>query len=652
MSATAIPERVDLPAENRWVRLLRRAMPYLTSAVLSTAAFAIITRWWRGDWSIPYYYGLDSVSSAGHFRTVLETGWYEFQPRLGWPYGQRYHDYPFSDDLQPFIIKMFGWIGFSADSWPLVFNIYYVLGYPLAGMAAVFFFRRCGMAVPLAVALSVLFSVSPYHFYRNETHFFLGEYWLLPPAMWIVLRVLQGRPIWGLRRFRTPPRWDGRAPWLTPVAGAVTGRGAVTTAILVLVVLSGAYYAVFTGFLLGAATVFALLRRRDMRRFGGAVVAGVLVVITTAAPMVPDFLHLAAFGNNPGALGRDPYGAELYALTLSELLLPATGHPISSWAELRDNFNTDFPYGDEAPALGTVAAIGFLLLLGVLALILIGRWNRAPKDSAQRRRGVVLGQLAVLAWSGFLMATTGGLGSFIELAGTDSIRGWNRMSIFIMLFSLAAVGLLLQGLATRVRRRTGRALVPLLATVVLVAGTADQSLDSAIPQYEAAQSNWLAEQSFVDAIEALQPGGAIFQVPYMAWPESNALHWATTNDVLRLYLHSSTLRWSEGGIKGRPETEWSWFVSQEQPEDMVRDIAIVGFTGIVVDRYATPDNGAEIENGLEPLLGAPTLVSSNGRYSFIPLGTAGQQVLLSMTEQERAAEADRITRGASTAPPG
>ena len=76
----------------------------------------------------------------------------------------------------------------------------------------------------MGVVLAVLFATAPYHFLRNEMHLFLAGYYLVPPAMVVVLRVARGETVWG------------RRPAVNPVLAALTGRGAATVLIMGLLV--------------------------------------------------------------------------------------------------------------------------------------------------------------------------------------------------------------------------------------------------------------------------------------------------------------------------------------------------------------------------------------------------------------------------------
>ncbi|MEJ7648564.1 MAG: hypothetical protein WKF57_05855, partial [Nakamurella sp.] len=244
------PERSPATGTNPRVRGRRAATSgrsrsdvrwYLLAVLVSCASVAVMMRLWWADWRVPFVYEADALGSAAHFVSTIETGWYESQPRLGFPYGQRYHDFPFSDDLHLVFAKPLGWV--TGGNWVAAFNGYYLLTFPLAAAAAVWFLRQCRLSGPTTVVLAVLYSVAPYHLQRNEAHLFLSGYYLIPVALVLVLRVVRGQPLWGSRH-RT-----GTGP-VAGVRSVLTGRGAGTVVILGLLVSSGVYYAVFVLLLL------------------------------------------------------------------------------------------------------------------------------------------------------------------------------------------------------------------------------------------------------------------------------------------------------------------------------------------------------------------------------------------------------------------
>ncbi|MTD14107.1 hypothetical protein GIS00_09135 [Nakamurella sp. YIM 132087] len=601
------------PWRARWARSDLRH--YLAAGAIATAVAIVYLRLWEARWSVPFYYSGDAVASLAHVKTTLQTGWYEYQPDLGAPYGQHYSDYPLSDDLHPALFKVFGLFTGNA---PVVFNLYYVIGFPLAALTALWFLRRCGLRGFTAVALATLFAVAPYHFVRNENHLYLASYWAVPLGLGVVLDALRGRPLWG-RRAGAPRVLD-----------VLTGRGAGTVLMLVLVTLSSAYYGLFTVVLLIPAVIAGAIRTRDLRRTLGGVAAVVLIGVVEFLAMLPDRIYAAANGADTGALTRQPSEAMTLAFKIIALVLPAPGHPVDSLAALREKYITNFPYSSELPALGTIASVGFVALLLLPLVRAAGPRPAGERRTSPRRR--TLTDLALLTWVGVLAGTFGGLGTLIAVFVTDNIRGWNRLSIFLMLLGLAAAGLASDAVADRWARRvraddpgpgrqaTRRITAAGLAAALLIVGVGDQDLTITVPPYAQAQTAWDNDAQFVAALEQRLPEGAmIFQLPYRAFPESEPLNGIPEADQLRLWLHSDTLRWSAGGIKGRPQTDWPSMVVSEGTSTMTTDLVSLGFAGIVVDRFSYQDGAAALERGLQQVLGDPVLNSPDNRYAFYDL---------------------------------
>lgn len=613
---------------------------YVAVSVLTAICVSVMMRLWRADFSVPFYYSYDAQGSMAHFVTTIETGWYENQPRLGFPYGQHYHDFLFSDDLHLVMAKVLGWITFG--DWVSAFNLYYLLTFLLVSLTALWFLRVCGLSGVMAVIIAVLYSVAPYHWERNETHLFLSGYYLIPAAMVLVLRVIRGEPLWGLRLVRT-------GGVLGRVLAVLTGRSAGTTLILGLLVYSGVYYAVFVLLLLAIAALVAVAGHRSGRRFGGAVVAGVVSLVWFVLALLPDILYARANGSNADAFPRGPDDAQYYALRILAMMLPATDHPVPELAEFRNWFTDRFPPQAEYPTLGLIATIGFLILVGVG----LGRMLRANGSAVRPgSRRDTLGQLSGLAIIATLIATAGGFGLLVSMA-SSAMRGWNRMSIVIALLALAAFGLAMENLAVKFRRSvsalarpTVRQCVVVLGGITLVLGVADQSLTRAVPDPTIGAS-FASDEQFYRGVEASLPAGsAIFQLPFRSYPEGTYINGTTESDQLRAIMHTSTLKFSGGGIKGRPQTDWPDDVQSLPTSEFLEDLSIVGFSGIIVDRLAFADGGVGWTDRLTAALGDPARVSPDGRWVYYPLSAELTRTALSMSPEARHARSLQITRGA------
>src|SRR5262249_53598459 len=102
----------------------------------------------------------------------------------------------------------------------------------------------------------------------------------------------------------------------------------------------------------------------------------------------------------------------------------------------------------------------------------------------------------------------------------------------------------------------------------------------------------------------------------------------------RAYLHSKTLRWSYGAMKGREGDDWYKGVAARAVDEMVQTLVFAGFHGIYVDRRGLDDDGAALEAALTHLLSAQPLISRNQRLSFFNLTNFAYELRNRLTLEE------------------
>ncbi|WP_157970591.1 hypothetical protein [Nakamurella deserti] len=630
-----------------WVR--SEVPLYLLSVVLTCIATVHAMGLLSADLRAPFVYSNDATAVLAHFQTVINTGWYEFTPQLGAPIGQTYHDFPQADNLHMMLALV---MSLFTDNAALAVNVWYLLGFPLAAVASVWLFRRIGVGKLLSLVLSVLYAITPFHWEKGENHLFLAAYFPVPLALVLVFWIIRGESVWGSDHRPA----DRRPRWLSRLPRPLTGRGAVTVLVLALLGTASSYFSVFLLLMIGTAGLIALLRTRDRRRFLGAVLAGGTLVAVMLANMLPDILYSAVNGNNVGALVRYDNESERFALKIAQLILPAPDHALAPLRDLRQWYDATYPYVSERPALGLVGAVGFLGLLGHI-LVRLGTTGalRAPvrnsvRAARHRRNRETLGYLALLTLVALLFSTIGGLETIVSFL-TQSLRSWNRLAILISAFALAAVGLAVDALLRRVARRHPRRVghhrltAGVVAAALLLVGVYDQSTHRAEPDYATVAAQWNADQLWIDRLEAALPDGAmVFQLAYQAFPEANSINGVVYTDQLKPFLHSSTLRWSGGAIRGRAENDWPLLVAAEKAPQLVADVAVAGFEGIMVDRRTYADGGATLEAALEAALGVtgPDMVSASTRYAYYGLTGERERLVATYSPAELSYARDTV----------
>ncbi len=584
-------------------------LPYALAAVFS---FTLVWFAWdlgSLDWRVPLYYNGDALAVASHFKTVIETGWFTDQPALGAPFGQHYNDYPTADNLHFMVAYL---LSLVSHDFGVIMNVYFIAGFPLAALTAVWFLRVVGVSRLLAVALAVVFALAPYHFIKGEGHLFLASYYVVPLALVVVYRVALDQPIWRMRD--SGPRWTR----------AFTARSTTTIAILVLLGTASSYYSIFTALILAVVGVAVLWRTRSWRRFFGAAAAGLLIAVTMLVNLIPDFVYRLANGTNDAVFIRSPPEADLYSFKFAALLLPMPDHRFEPFRVLRQLYDTHYPLPSEAPALGLIAGAGFvgLFVIALYFLLAAGRlgWS-GPREYVRR-----LSTIAGITFVAFFFGTVGGLSTFLSFVSFP-IRSWNRIAIVIALLALAALGLILDRVVgcvvhctTRSRAIVRGYVAGVLAVFLMVVAVWDQ----VPPVSQAARSQtterFTSDKAFVRGIEnAVAPGCLVYQLPYIPFPESPPINGVTDSDQLRMFLHSTTLRWSAGGIKGRGLIDSVGGFASLPVAQMREALVGIDACGVVVDRAAIGAKSTELIRDLTQVFGSPALFSPDGRFAFVKL---------------------------------
>ncbi|MDQ6751492.1 MAG: hypothetical protein M3Z33_12165 [Actinomycetota bacterium] len=627
------PRRASRSATPRHPR--RRRLADVGAAALTSLGALLAAAWalrlWRGDLGVPFSNQFDALLHAEFVKSVLDHGWYQVNDSLGAPFGQQLYDFPQgADNLQLLIIKV---LGVLSSDFAVVLNLYFLLTFPLVALAAFVVLRRLGASAAVAGVCAVLYAMLPYHFARRELHLFLSGYYAVPLGCYLVMSTFSGVPLLARRAAdagRRIPTWASRRTLGTLAMCAVIGSASV-------------YYAGFTVILVLAAGVLAFAARRDRRALTGALAVTGAIAAMLVINFSPSLLYHLDHGGNGTVAHRRAEEAERYALRFSQLVLPVNVHRVGvlrrAKARYANSLKEPNPFNESySSALGVVATVGFLSLLAVAFLTLVGT-RRTAIDERLRHASAGAG-------IAFGIATVGGASTLIAYWLTPQLRSWNRLSVFIAFFSFLAAAVLLDALRRRLGPRPARtALFGVLLAAILVVGVLDQTTRENVPPYRASAAQFHSDGDFVAAIERRLPrGAAVFQMPYMGFPESRPINRMYIYDPVRGYLHSHHLRWSYGAMEGRP-ADWSKDLADKPASLAVPAVAVSGFDGIWIDRDGYRDHGAGVAAAVERILHAAPLVSRDRRLLFFDLRSYTASL-----RAERPAAALRSLRDATLEP--
>ena len=435
------------------------------TALLASAGAAFAIRLWEADLKSPFSYTDDGLLMLSLAKTVLGEGWWFTTSSLGFPFGQELYDYPFAAGNTLHILGLAG-LGVLLGDPVLVINVFFLLSFPLIAVVAFLVFRRLGISIVVSVFAGSVFAILPYHFARNVDHLFLSSYYTIPIAGYLIVKVFSGRPLFELS--------GGRRKQALQIAAVV--------ALCVAIGSTATYYAVFTVLLLLVGGVISAVVHPRLGTLPGAAVASALILGTLLVAFSPVLVHRMRDGANPAVAARGADETERLSLRISELVLPVGHHRLGPLADLRDRYEEATPLPTESnQALGVVACVGLLTLLGVAAAAAVGRrWSAGPMSE--------LPPIAAATVVAILLATTGGFSTVASYLGVTQLRAWNRMSILIAFFCVLAVALLLDAARARIARGLlGRVAFGALLAVLGVVALLDQTNDSFVPQYTSLQ---------------------------------------------------------------------------------------------------------------------------------------------------------------------
>ena len=583
----------------------------LVTALVATVVAIVDLKLWRMDPDVPLFdVAGDSSYYLASIKGVIENGWFLRNPDLGAPFGQSNHDFAIGDVAHYVLVRL---LGFVLGDPLVVFNAFFLLGFPLIAVVAYAVLRDLGATRAPALVAGVLFAFLPYHMIRGQDHLFLTSYYEIPLAVWLVVMVAEGQTLFrrGVPRAR-----------ILLIAGACLVVGA-----------GSSYYAIFALLLLLTVVPIAAIARRSraIALQGAAVMA--LVATSFALANAPAIVYPMQHGANDSVAVRQPGESELLGLKLADMVIPRNTHRIDALARRGQDYYARTPLRSEGfnPALGSVATLGLLAAL----LVLLATGLASATASLRRSRIAVAGTVALM---GFLIGTVGGGSALIAYALTPQLRAWNRLALFIAFAALLAVALLLTALGERLRTRGRPAWLPaVIAAFVGAVGVYDQTSATDAPDHAAVAADWRADEGFPNAMQRRFPAGTkILQLPYMSYPENGAIRGLQDYDLFTGYLHTKDLRWSYGAIRGRL-SDWHRVHQALPPEQLATAAAAAGFGAVYLDRAGYADGGVATAAALEKLAGpGASGASADGRLQFFDLRPAAARLAARTTPAERA----------------
>lgn len=584
-----------LPGRGRSTRWWLDVATAAVAGLLSLGVALLVLDVAHSDLRVPFDYinpfprvgCSDIYSTLQSVQAIHEAGWSGQSPRVAFPDGQDTRDWPSADLLHHgalwLLTKASGSYGFTV-------NCYYLLGFGLAGATAAGTARALGYSIAGSISIAILYACLPYHFMHGESHLFLSAYFVVPYAVLVAI-------------------WLAEAKRLV-VSGRLTSAGLYAVFVGWLTGLAGVYYAAFAVLLMLGGSGLAWFSKPG-RRSLDAVVPLLSISAGLATCGVPFVFHRMTAGPNPLAVIRPGRHIEEFALKLVQMIIPVPGHRVPAFAQIAAQYAESSPCVNENQA----AALGFVGTAGLLTLL---AWSVGFRYAFPRRaRLPVLAMLNLLA---LLYAVHGGFGVLPALAATPLLRSSSRIVVYVSFLCLLAVVAYIEAARYSLCKRFGRLAWPVAMVCFTLAGLWDQVSPAFRPRHSAIRARFVEDALFGDALEkALRHGSAVFQLPFISYPEADFGDYQHFRPV----LHTKTLRFSYGAMRGRRADLLNRELAKRltsRAGSSLDDLREAGYTAVLIDRALWYDSN--FERWLTDAVGIAPVQSMNERYAVFFLSAA------------------------------
>lgn len=544
------------------------------------------------------YSGGDDFTAIASAKTVSEEGWFWYNPRMGAPFGTNALDFSanmfYNADM--LIVKL---ISFFTSDVIVITNLRFLFIFPLCAVSAFFVLRVFGINRFLSIFGSVIFALTPYIFYRGIAHITLSACYFVPLSILLC--------IWSAGEDKEYGKFG---------KGFLKNRKNTLSILFALLIANNGigYYAFFTCFFLCVVALCRLFAEKKIKAVIASMLNVLYIIFFSAIALIPYLYNIIKNGSN-FITARGVAEADIYGLKLAQLFIPINGHGIDIVEKLIRIYNSNIPLVNENQGsyLGIIGIIGFML-----SLCLLIKYNY--RDTEKK-----LFFLSRMNMCAVFFASIGGFCSLFSFI-FHMIRGYNRISVFIMFISLAVLVITMQKFWNE-RISHGLKAVKVTAigitTAVFIFGVFEllPTYGSYNGTFECNLVQYQSDKKFVGQIEeTLGDNAMVFQLPYHATPEAGSQNAMCDYHLYAGYINSNTLYWSYGGTKGRSSDQWNKYVASLPVDQMLNKVCNAGFTGLYIDNRAyTESELEELNIQLAELLGTECLCSDNKNLSFYDL---------------------------------
>ena len=541
--------------------------------------------------NVPFYLsGKDDAHFLAVLKNAMQGNSYWEIPDLGAPFKTNVKNFPL---LMSFYYLFGRLAGFFTDNVILVNNLYYILTFILSSFFLFYILKKYNVNYFFSILGGLLFSFSQYHFIRSGLQITVSSYFVVALVFYYCLKIAREN------KFNSKS-FDKKENFKLIL-------GLILSSFLIG---STEIYSIYFGLMfLGLSVVISFLNKKYIASLRGGYFI-LLIVLFLLYNLYPSILANIA-NETSKTYARSPYEAFFYGLMLVHLFIP---YNVKSWhifSSLSDSYNKAIPFKSEVlyNYLGIFSCIGFVILILILLIEpLKGLINKYESDE---RKGV-LSYVATLNIFALLVGFQSGLSSLISLFGFTQFRAYNRISIYILLFSsftfVYVLDLLLKNLIKQ--KKFLFLCSSVFSLSMIVVHFVDINPQNIVQDFNTNKNNINNVKEYAKNLESYYKNNVqILQLPILSFVENRVTDIFTNCNYQALpYLFTNKIKYSFGAFNKTKE----FFIQNVLFNDTnIKNVVInakrYGFDGISVntDIYGNSD----IVDSLTNLLGEPKIIS-------------------------------------------
>lgn len=505
------------------------------------------------SWSIPLGYGGDlwfgmSIIQAYMLNEIPLFG-FKYLSYLNAPDFANWNDYPITEDL---IFYLTGNLAKFIGLYPAT-NFLLLLSHLLAGLSMWFVCKFYRFNLSLSFAGAIAFAFSHFIFARGLGHIVVGFCWHIP----LLLMLLQR--LFSKSTFSFNSKKFIFAAFISFLAG----------------MLNPYYSIMYCQLLLFSSLYFYLNNKKDKVFVSLALIT--IVILAFFLVNSESIIYGLINGVNKNFSGRNLAALELYALKIPDMFFSPGVGTLFNTISHDYYFSRVFVKGEFwSPYLG---------FFGIGALVLFYFIN--TKNFISKK----IDQVSIHYWYSIwiiLFSIVGGINLLFGVAGFTFLRATNRLSIFIFVI---VVLFFIQYCSKRFSNKFNfvislfiiysvwyEQLGPRILSPENINNPIEKIIDS--------------DKKFINDIESKVPGGKVFQLPVMKFPEVGPIHNMGDYEHFRMSLNSTNLHFTYGTNKGRGDTDWQYNIEEKSPEQIVNSLESYGFSIIAINKKGYEDEAS------------------------------------------------------------